>query len=302
MRNMREKKIFFDQLKMTSQACGDLQANDEMNPFEQNFQNYLTDLHDDPNFGDSSKLTMMGVQVLDLPTEKRNQMNLVYFRAEMGAHKNDRSSATNCFRQNLDWNTVFQVDESVEPGFSQKIIPKCMEQKVDTLKRSAIGGWLLYFLGKFNAMNANYLDFIRDAMLFYTLVTLISIQSLLNPDFFLEFSNVILCLLFISIMAPLVATAIKVGIHQNGIIFGQNVKIWIALPLAIIFCPALPALLTNLRDIEKEKTKALLKEGQDLPWTLEEAHRRILKRRKIEENIHFFKAWFQQALFIVLFN
>ena len=84
---MGEKRIFFDELQRTGKECGDLPAiavTGDTNTVEENFQSHLSYLHAEA-YDDSARLTMMGVQVLDL-----------FFRAEITIHKQDRGLAENC--------------------------------------------------------------------------------------------------------------------------------------------------------------------------------------------------------------
>ena len=67
---------------------------------------------------------MMGVQVLDLPTEERDKLNILFFRAEMAIHKQDRGLAENCMQKHLDWKSAGQIAESVAPGFTRRITGK----------------------------------------------------------------------------------------------------------------------------------------------------------------------------------
>ena len=102
---MGEKRIFFDELQRTGQACGPLPGiavTADTNQVEENFQSHLSYLHAEA-YDDSARLTMMGVQVLDLPTEERDKLNILFFRAEMAIHNRDRGLAENCMRKHLDW-------------------------------------------------------------------------------------------------------------------------------------------------------------------------------------------------------
>ena len=137
----------------------------------------------------------------------------------------------------------------------------------------------LLLLGKFVTMTFIYADVIRDSMLFSSLISLISLKSWLNYSFIFEFPHQILWLLLLSILLPIFATAVKVGKNGLEMVFGYNAPRWntcLSLPIAVIFCPAIPALLVNIRDIEKQKTKLVLENQMDLPTTLEESHQRVL--------------------------
>ena len=145
-------------------------------------------------------------------------------------------------------------------------------------------------------MTFMYTDLTRDCLLYYTLMKLITVESLINPIFWGEFSHQILLLLLISIVTPLLAIAFKVGIQEPGILLGyeanrtKKCKTFITLPLALAFSPAIPALLTNVQEIEKENTRQILSTSFfSLGSKLEGAHGRMQFLKFVKKNILFYK-------------
>ena len=305
---MVEKRVFLEELKNTSKSCTPeylrenisnpslpyVTAREDINDIEKNFHNHLMDLHSDPTYVDSAKLTMMGVQVLNLPTEEKNKMNLLFFRAELVVHDGDRAEAENCIRRHLEWKTVGQIAETVEPGFTSKMVPVKIERLYNRFKRNIIGGWIVYVLSKFFAVLGLYMDLIRDCLLFMNLVQLISLGSWLDLHFFNEFSHQLLWLLFFSILVPLIFTAFNIA-RDPGILLGFDVRTppvftpWLFFPICLVISPALPCFLTNVRDIEKEKTRELLIQSRGLPQELEDVHQRIVFTKKVDRKILDFK-------------
>jgi len=306
---MAENRIFYKELKNTSNKCKiedlkkDLLNSNPINNSEKEFQNLIADLHKDENtYTESAKLTMMYVQVKDLPTEEKlteekNKMNILFFRAELAVNGNKRSLAENSIRKHVEWITVKDIAESVEPGIISKMIA-CLPDTGfwDTCKRSTLGGWVIYVCSKYIHVLNLYLDFIRDCLLFTGLVRMISAWSFLDPCFFTEFSHQLLWLLLFSIICPVMTSAVNVA-RNPSIFFGSEsyednpsaLMKWTFLPFGLVLCPLIPGFLTNARDVEKENTKQLLQKSQSTPEELEEIHKRILFRKKIDKKILDFK-------------
>ena len=208
---MEERKVFYKEIRDTGQKCSieDLKKNllnsEAINDFEKDFQSCIVELHkDESTYGESAKLTMMYVQVKkDLPLEERNKMNILFFRAELAAHGNNRSLAENSIRKHVEWVTVKEIAESVEPGIVTRItnrFPSSVRSYWDASKRSTGGSWVYYVSSKYWHVLNLYLDFIRDCLLFTGLVDMISMGSFTNLCNFTEFSHQLLWLLLFSII------------------------------------------------------------------------------------------------------
>ena len=291
---LQGKWRFYEDIVISNLECVQLQSNDDVIAAEEQYLTRLTARHGRPSYHDNCKLAMMGLQELDIPAESRAQMNNLFYKTETKYHNGDKRAVANCLRK-LDWKTADIIFAAVEPGFLQKIIPESVAVKLDVIGRSKVGGWFVFVMKKFFRTATIYADMVKDLLFFITIVSLITISSWLDFNFFDNFSHQIIWLQFFSIFAPLVATAIKVGIQEPLMVFGfeiNNTKrknTCISLPLAIIFSPAIPALLSNIQDIEEQNTKKLFKRGINLRSKFEAAHERIVFMRNVKKNIINFK-------------
>jgi len=226
-------------------------------------------------------------------------MNILFFRAELAVYGDNRSLAENSIRKHVEWKTVKDIAESVEPGIITRIIkrlPLAVRGNWDTCKSSTIGGWVFYVSSKYIHVLNLYLDFIRDCLLFWGLVRMISPTSFMDQCFFTEFSHQLLWLLLFSIIFPVMTSALNVA-RNPSIFYGfesyednpSALMKWTFLPFGLALCPLVPGFLTNARDVEKENTKAVLQKSQGTPEELEEIHKRILFRKKIDKKILDFK-------------
>ena len=255
---MAERKLFYDEIRNTSRQCTiedlkkDLLNSKAINDFEKDFQSCIVELHqDESTYTESAKLTMMYVQVKkDLPQEEKNKMNILFFRAELAAHGNNRSLAENSMRKHVEWVTVKEIVESVEPGIITRItehFPSSIRNFWDASQRSTAGSWVSYVSLKYIHFLNLYLDLIKDGLLFIGLVVRLTPGSFLNLCNITEFSHQLLWLLLFSVICPVMTSSLNVA-RNPSIFFGfelyedspSALMKWKFLPLGLLLCPLVP--------------------------------------------------------------
>ena len=257
------------------------------------FPSILRSCHQEENFGKNANLSMGVHQQRDIPIDEKDEANVFYFNTELQVHGNDRSATEDCLRRNLDWKTAAQILESVDPGCMKKC--SCIASKLDKIERNTAAAWMIYFLARFAKMTTLYLDIYKDIIWFNALLSFVTLSFLLNPANSTTFVNQILFLQLISIVSPLLAVGVKVGLDDFFVIFGHEATKnrrctpWIGLPLSIVLCPILPALLTGAWEAEIQNIKRLLGKNKITGSNIEAAHQKIMFVKRAKKVNIFFK-------------
>lgn len=263
----------------------------------QEFTRLLRNHHQSPDYATMANLSMWHIQMMNIPMDNKIEMNVMYYESEIEIHDGRKDDAENCMRRSLDWNTMGSIVDDVFPGITQKCQPRRFQVWLHRFQRQKMVVRILNSGATMWRMTGIYADFLRDCLLFYSLHLLL--PGWFKPENSNLFASQIMILLFSSIVVPVLAIGVKVGLQAPLLVLGyeahNNFRQWrwwtgaIVRAVNVVLAPFLPALLTHVKEFEKLEINTVLEQKVLSREKLERAKDKVMFLKTVKKSVLYFK-------------
>ena len=274
-----------------------LKTADQLNTFTEK----MKASHDEEDYDEKLGLMIQGME--NLSVEESRRISCVIFNAELKFHGN-LSSTTNCLKKKLPARLAKELLDNVRPGIIARMLPDKVQNWIKSNPWSDF--LLIRTCIKVLSLTAFYLDFTKDFFFLCLMVSLVTLPTIFDPNFFYSFQNQMIWIWAASIFLPLIVSSGRVAIYAPLAIYGQkmdsmqkelerNKIIFLQVSYLLVF-PLVPVMLLFTSQTEEETQKELLKEIHNLVLHNRNTKNAIKKfnmiqafLRKVKQNILIIK-------------
>eukprot|EP00092_Neocalanus_flemingeri_P014490 GFUD01015635.1.p1 GENE.GFUD01015635.1~~GFUD01015635.1.p1 ORF type:complete len:658 (-),score=149.01 GFUD01015635.1:173-2146(-) len=270
---------------------------------KEDLANVFRKSHAKTSYGLEINFSMIGLQSLNIHRNQRIELNKKYYAMELAVHNGNVAETMVCLKKNINWETCGHIYEDVVPGLKAKYTPEKVKDWIDSFTATSLGSWIVYIVLRIARVASIYFDFVKDVLLFVTMVRLLGGPAALMryPE---NFSGQVVFILIASIFTPLISSGILHAIKSPFLILGfQQQMAEKANPMnkwkrkivqfSIVCCSFLnPVMLQNVLENEKRNMTLLIKSAltsknemkviKEMSVFCKEIKRRLIEFRKGE--------------------